>query len=149
MNNVLSNIKQLVILLGLILSSSGFAVKSDLKSVFKAIKQNKQDAVQEFIKTNDVNQVSAKKKWTPLLCACYYDNYDAVKVLIAAGADVNYISPKKQRTLLQIAAEHCRLVVVKELRKNGADIREGDHFSKECKPISDYLKEEKEKQYIR
>jgi hypothetical protein len=154
MNNALVSIKRLVIMFGLIVSSK-FAMEADLKDLFKAIKNNGRKYLREFIKTNDVNLVDKKSHLTPLTCACFYDNYFAVKELIKAGANVNYKVPindlvvGSNPTVLRIAAQYSRLAVVKELRENGADICESDNFSQECKPIADYLKEEKAKQHTR
>ena len=49
-------------------------------------------AMKQFVKAGQVNACSAPDKWTALHVACYFQRWDAVKVLIKAGADPNLLS---------------------------------------------------------
>lgn len=57
---------------------------------------------------------------TPLLAACQNGQLEAVKILLASGADVNHARVKTGRTALMEAAARTNVSIVKELLRYGA-----------------------------
>lgn len=57
---------------------------------------------------------------TPLLAACQSGQLEAVKMLLASGADVNHCHVKTGRTALMEAGARTNASVVKELLRYGA-----------------------------
>lgn len=69
---------------------------------------------------SELNFVHPANGFTPLINAAYWGNEDAVKLLLAAGADVK-IKTKIGQTLLSQAITGCDLEIIKMLVDAGAD----------------------------
>ena len=74
-------------------------------------------------------------KLTPLVLACVYEQHEAVKLLIQAGADVN-LTEKKARTPLHWACYNGNIDIVKLLIDNGANALIKDKDGKIAKDIA-------------
>jgi ankyrin repeat protein len=76
----------------------------------------------------DVN-VKDNHNWTPLIGACFYNNYDVLNILINYGADVNAVNDDGWTGLMDAAAHNYNYIVTLLLNK-------GAKYDKDFKSLS-------------
>lgn len=95
----------------------------DCKSLFLiwAIMKNKTNLVKLLIEKNvDINKKICG--FTPIECACIYQNSQMIKYMVEAGCKLNY----KRSTICHILAEYDQYNILKELVKRGLDVNKRD-----------------------
>ena len=111
------------------LESGGFDpyAESPAKNLSEASYKNKLADAESLIKNGAPVNAYDKWGWTPLMWACYFKNYDIVRLLLEKGADPNlkskdgYQSIPVGSTPLMMAACNGHAMIVKLLLKHKAD----------------------------
>jgi len=101
--------------------SSQTAPKPPSVGLHEAAALGNLEAIRQHIKAgSDLNEKEPSRGSSPLITATVFDETEAARVLIEAGADVNYKNNEGSTPLI-IAAFFCRTEIVKALLDNGAD----------------------------
>jgi len=106
------------------------------KALFDAIKNFDKKKLQQLCKKKikgKQNKLHSNAHrflgWTPLTCAAYYGNFNAIEILIKQGADVNQID-ENGRYPLHNAASKGYVDIIEVLIKHGAKVNQEDKKNK-------------------